>query len=1086
VSDLAQVFVGREPELNALGAALTDAEAGMGSVWLVSGEAGIGKTRLVEELGRLAESRGFLSAWGSAWESGGAPPFFTWARVLRAIRRRRGGTSGDRAIDQVLAQILPEFGGADAAEATATSSDQARFRLLDAVVTALLDASEAGPIVIVLEDLHAADLSSLLLLELLSGEAKNARLIVLGTLRDSQDGRVADVVARIGRNARTLSLTRLDTAAVARYLTLALPDSDARRVAPSIQAASEGNPLFMVELTRWLLASRRELSHATMAALPSSIKSVLDARLATVAPEALATLRAAAVLGREFSLATLERVARANRTALHTELTLAGSAVEPLDEDRFRFSHVLLRDALYDSIPRERRMELHRLAADACLSCAEGKPSWSEPAHHLLLAGDGCRERAIEAARCAGEQALGQLAFDEAVGWFERALAELGRLREIPALGRYELLLALGRARLLNGDIDGGRALCAEAADIARSSGAPKLLARAALDYGSVFLYAQVSDTLVGLLQEALASLPPDESRLRVRVMARLAAAQQPAPDPRGPFTLAHRAVALARSEGDAAVLLEVLASAGSALADLAPPGERAPLDREHLALAERLGDANETLRAALRVMLDAFELADLSSLEGALSVIQRSAERIASPHALWRAALAQAMAHTFRGRFELAREEAARAARFADHARDPNAPAILSFQRLLTHDVLGDDAAVLAAAPGLRATFAKGRLDHLLLDLLERVAQVRSGRLREPCAADPHAVETFFALGDPSGLALLSEVALVTRDLRLCERVYQRLRSEESTRCFVSWGLVAFFAGGPWALYVARLASALGLTRDAEAAFDQALAATEAAGAAPYGVWTRLHLARHLGSLADATGRRDELLDTALREARALGMSKLARAVELERGRFESVPPDPSPAMERAAARGVVPALSVRRLGDVWEVAGEGVIVHLPATRGLDMLSRLLAEPGRSFHVLELVGEAAAEAGVAFAPSDAGPLIDEEARDAYRKRLAELADELAEAEAWNDAGRVERLRTEHEAVSQELARGVGLGGRLRRAGSATERARVNVQRRLKDVTRRLSAQAPALGALLERGLQTGIHCRYDPRSDSR
>jgi non-specific serine/threonine protein kinase len=139
------------------------------------------------------------------------------------------------------------------------------------------------------------------------------------------------------------------------------------------------------------------------------------------------------------------------------------------------------------------------------------------------------------------------------------------------------------------------------------------------------------------------------------------------------------------------------------------------------------------------------------------------------------------------------------------------------------------------------------------------------------------------------------------------------------------------------------------------------------------------------------------------------------------------------------------------------------------------------VAAPRRALHVLELSGEAAAVAGLALEAGDAGPLIDEAARDAYRRRLRDIQEELAEAEQWNDPGRAARLRQEQEALTAELARGVGLSGRLRKAGSATERARVNVQRRLKDVTRRLTSQAPALGQLLERRLTTGIHCSYDP-----
>jgi tetratricopeptide (TPR) repeat protein len=1084
---LVHAFVGRQAELRALTSAVEAGESGAGSVWLLVGEAGIGKTRLAEEFARLAEGRGWLVAWGRAWESGGAPPFWTWGQVLRTIRRRRGGVPRDHAIGSVLAQILPELGADTAASAAAgldPAFDQAQFRLLDAAVTALLDASEAGPIAVVLEDLHAADRSSLLLLDLLCAEVRTTRLLVLGTLRDASASPIEAQLARIGRNARVVTLNRLEPEAVASYLIDVLPRDAAERVTPSIQAACEGNPLFMVELTRWLLSEGRLRAAAPAAALvvPNTIKAVIGERLSMVAPETRSLLYAAAVLGREFSLAVLSQAAKCSCAELEPKLEASGGIVERLGAERCRFSHVLLREALYEAIPTEERAALHVQAADACLAAgSSGQPSWSEPAHHLLRAGPAFRERAIEAARCAGEQALGQLAFDEAVTWLARALSELDKEAE-PRARRFELLLALGRARMFAGDVDAGRALCEEAAALARDAGAPRLFARAALEYGGVFLLARVSGTLVALLQEALDGLGDGEPRLAARVMARLAAALQPAKNPREPIAIAGRAVALARQTGDAQVLLDVLRSAGAALADLAPPAEREPLNREHLALAERLGDAGETLRAGLRLLLDAFELADSRQVTATLAVIERSAERLAVPHALWRAALASAMAHAFAGRFELAAEDAARAARCAERARDPNAGAVLALQRLLIRGLIGDDDAVPEAVAAVRRALTPDRIEHEVFNLVEQAALARTGRLRSPIRCDPGLVEFVFQLGDMSAFSCLCDAALASSDLALSLRLYERLVREAAERRFVNWGMVGLFVGVPVALLVARLASKLGKNAEAEAAFVRALADTDAAGARPYRVWVRFEHARHLAPDLGARERQRALLESALGEATELEMSGLARTIDSElRG---LTPAEPGTASSEPCSRPVRAtrnAISVRRLGDVWEVAGAGTVVHLPATRGLQMLARLVAEPHKVFHVLDLAGERAAEAGVQLGASDAGPLIDDAARNAYRRRLGEIDEELVEAEQWNDVARAERLRGELDALQAELARGVGLGGRLRKAGSASERARVNVQRRLKDVIRRLSALAPALGQELERGLKTGIRCCYDP-----
>jgi hypothetical protein len=142
-------------------------------------------------------------------------------------------------------------------------------------------------------------------------------------------------------------------------------------------------------------------------------------------------------------------------------------------------------------------------------------------------------------------------------------------------------------------------------------------------------------------------------------------------------------------------------------------------------------------------------------------------------------------------------------------------------------------------------------------------------------------------------------------------------------------------------------------------------------------------------------------------------------------------------------------------------------------------MLAELIANPGREFHALSLMGAVGADG--AADEGDAGELLDQDAIASYRQRVEELDEELAEAEGWGDATRVARARSERDAIADELARGVGLGGRARRTGSAAERARVNVQRRVRGAIRKIAVELPEIGSYLDRAVRTGAFCSYEP-----
>jgi hypothetical protein len=171
-------------------------------------------------------------------------------------------------------------------------------------------------------------------------------------------------------------------------------------------------------------------------------------------------------------------------------------------------------------------------------------------------------------------------------------------------------------------------------------------------------------------------------------------------------------------------------------------------------------------------------------------------------------------------------------------------------------------------------------------------------------------------------------------------------------------------------------------------------------------------------------------------------------------------------------------PAASFLHEGDYWTVTGQGGVVRLKESRGLAMLARLVAEPGREIAAMDLE----APGGLAIVDAgDAGELIDDAATAAYRRRLVELQEQIAEAEAWNDSARLARAREESDALRAELSRAIGIGGRKRRAGNAAERARINVQRRVADAIQRIEKHHAALGRHLSLAVRTGMYLSYLP-----
>jgi hypothetical protein len=188
---------------------------------------------------------------------------------------------------------------------------------------------------------------------------------------------------------------------------------------------------------------------------------------------------------------------------------------------------------------------------------------------------------------------------------------------------------------------------------------------------------------------------------------------------------------------------------------------------------------------------------------------------------------------------------------------------------------------------------------------------------------------------------------------------------------------------------------------------------------------------------------------------------------------------------VEREVGNGHVCLL--RQEGDYWTLAYAGRVSRLKDARGLRLLVQILREPGREFHVYELLhvggrGPAAPEGGPDL--GNAGELLDAEARAQYRRRLSDLREELEDAEIRHDLGRAERIRAEIDTIARQLAAAVGLNGRSRQAGAASERARLSVAKGVKSAIRRIQTQHPALGRHLATHVKTGYRCTYLPDVD--
>jgi DNA-binding SARP family transcriptional activator len=890
-------FVGREAELAKLLAGLDDAFAGRGRLFLLLGEPGIGKSRLAEELLGNARVRGARTLVGRCWEAGGAPAYWPWVQSLRSYMREADHAQlvsqlGSGAAD--LAPIVPELREQlPNLPEPPLEAEGARFRLFDAASRFLRDAAATRPLVLVLDDLHAADEPSLLLLQFVAGELGDSRILIVGTYRDVDPtvrDPLASTLAELARGQATdrIELGGLTEPDVGRYIEETAGTTAPTELTAAIHAETQGNALFVGEVVR-LLAAEGHLAAVDAGALwslgiPQGVREVIVRRLRRLSDECVRVLTLASVLGRELELGALEQLSERSGDELLDVLDDAFAervlTAVPGAPGRLRFAHALIRETLYDQLTTPRRVQLHRRAGEAleALYAADPEPHLAELAYHFFEAAPGGdRDKAVGYTTRAGERAVALLAYEEGARFYELALQALDLGQSADVRARCELLLGLGDALAKAGSMVEARDAFLDASSLARRSGLTEQLARAALGYGGRYRLARAGlDTeLVPLLEEALEGLDEEESVLRVRVLARLASALRDEPSLEPRTSLSNEAVAIARRLGDKATLADALVSQFTAT--WSPEAEPLLTIAEEVSrLADETGDAERAFHARFIDHIASLTLGEPDRVTRIMGEHRALANVLKQPALQWWSLVMRSVWALFRGDF--AEGEALARDAFEVGRRAQSWDAGFSYRVALF---------VLRREQG-----RLGEIEELIRRSIDEYPGYRSfrclaalidcdlGRERQARRAFDELATGDFAVLPRDGewlfcLCILAEVAAHLHDDEREEVLYRLLVPYARLNALASGEVTV----GCVARYLGLLASAIGRYDEATRHFEEAFELCAKMGARPWLAHAQrdyAHMLRRRDGPGDSQ-RATELLGSSQALAEEVGMTALA-----------------------------------------------------------------------------------------------------------------------------------------------------------------------------------------------------------------
>jgi tetratricopeptide (TPR) repeat protein len=957
-------------------------------------------------------------------------------------------------------------------------------------------------------------------LEFLAPALEQTRVVVVGTYRDEEVQRsqaLSHTLTELRRAPRSLllALGGLDRRETAELIALTAGQEPTDTLVAEIAQHTEGNPFFVREVTDLLVSTGRFDAVAMNAPLgiPAAVEGAIARRLERLSSECRGALATAAVIGREFGVEVLVRttdLARERVLGLIEEAIAARIVGAGEIAGSYRFAHALIRETLYAQIPTIGRLRRHQqigrvletmYAAHLPASVSperfpsRGEFPWpraaevlAQLAHHYAEAQSlDDAGKAITYGRLAAACAMAHVAYEDARVHCERTLQIVEQTVPLDERARYALLLTLSGAQLYTSEWGRARATAFQAIQAARRIGDADLLARAAI--ALPWQDGAVDESVFGMLEEARQALGPGDSALKARLLGRLGQTLRWSPAWERGAALRHEAVEMARRVGDKR-------ARGETLGHYVTPYWPDALEAQFAAATEllQLGELTGAgLEARATLLLLTGDVSRACEYHGALHRLRFEPRRAVHWDAAMRALL--------EGRFDDAERLSKEALLTSPRAGSISAPAAYAMQEYQLRKERGQLRELAEASRAFASQYyGMPAWRYAVAAVYAELGAHSEARALLSQLASCGLADLPRDSGWLAGLSLLSETCAYLGDAEAAALVYDLLLPHAGLIVVVGQTVVC---RGAVSEYLGLLAATMRRWSEAEGHFQHALELNAKLQARPAIARSQQEYGAMLlerGAPGDR-GHALDLLRGAIETADELGMSALLdRAVALERNASPESTGSANPVAPAAASAASgqndrhrpqeladTPTV-LRREGDYWTLAHDGTTSRLKDVRGLQYLAHLVRYPGQEFHVLDLMREFGAserelgEGGDPAATSGAKlEMLDATAKAAYRQRLSELREELEETAQFNDLGRAERLRLEIDALTEQLATAVGLGGRDRDAASATERARSTVTQRIKAAVKRIGAHAPLLADHLSSRVKTGTYCAYQP-----
>lgn len=645
---------GRSTLMNSLTSAITVANRERrGLVITLTGEPGVGKTQVMRELARIGESKGMHVVTAFAAEGAGAPPFWLWIQVIASLHSQEPGEP----LESLIARLRSNPHTV-AAEMLPTALSREHFDLRQQVVRHLCRIAGRTPLLLLFEDLHAAEPDCLQLLCDLVQQTSELPVLVTLSYRDvgtPPNAALRDALAELARSANRLermALRGLDETAVEQWFRAELDMPAAATWARVALEKTAGNPLYLRELIQLVAANGNgtridaasapgdepPVPDAWAADMPETVHRLLQRRLALLDRDTLAVLRAAATIGKQFSVDLLQRSQQRDEREVRAALHAARNQRLLHDErGRWSFAHGLVREVLYEDMPSLERAALH-LAVSRALEhsvATADAVSYAQIAWHYGLA-EREQDWATQLARflmLAAAQAFDAFAYQEAAAHCERLTAHRERHLREDAVGLATAFVRRAQAVALGGRPEQGRALAAHALTLASSTNDPTAIAIATLADTALQPSYPPQPALVSRLSDVARNLPERQLSLHARLLAQRAFLHYVQSNMDELRRDARAAEQVARKSGDREAIEDALSMLSYSLIEPQDDRERRAVYEERLAMARRANDLRAEYAAQYSRLEHVLQIGPTAAdIDIEVAQFERLVQRIDSP----------------------------------------------------------------------------------------------------------------------------------------------------------------------------------------------------------------------------------------------------------------------------------------------------------------------------------------------------------------------------------------------------------------------------------------------------------------------